>query len=66
MNKSFLILTGGTGGHVIPAVNFGNYLIENRIICKIATDKRGLKYTTGFNGEVFNVKSSHFSGNIFF
>ena len=66
MNKSFLILTGGTGGHVIPAVNFGNYLIENRIICKIVTDKRGLKYTAGFKGEVFNVKSSHLSGNIFF
>ena len=23
MNKKILICTGGTGGHVIPAVNFG-------------------------------------------
>ena len=27
-NNSILICTGGTGGHVIPAVNFGNYLNE--------------------------------------
>ena len=24
-----LIVTGGSGGHVIPAVNFGNFLINN-------------------------------------
>ena len=26
MSKNILIITGGTGGHVIPAVNFFNYL----------------------------------------
>ena len=66
MNKGFLILTGGTGGHVIPAVNFGNYLIKNKYICSIITDQRGVKYTSNFNGKIFKVKSSHLSGNIFF
>jgi UDP-N-acetylglucosamine:LPS N-acetylglucosamine transferase len=28
MNKKILICTGGTGGHVIPAINFGNFLIN--------------------------------------
>ena len=66
MNNSFLILTGGTGGHVIPAVNFGNYLIKNKFNCNMITDQRGSKYTGRFNGEVFKIKSSHLSGNIFF
>ena len=26
--NSIILVTGGTGGHVIPAVNFGNYLIK--------------------------------------
>ena len=29
MLNFFVILTGGTGGHVLPSVSFGNYLIEN-------------------------------------
>ena len=30
MNKNFLLITGGTGGHVIPAQNLGNYLLKKK------------------------------------
>ena len=39
--KNFLLITGGTGGHVIPAKNFANYLSIKNINCTIITDKRG-------------------------
>ena len=32
MKENFLLITGGTGGHVIPAKNFGNYLSYKNII----------------------------------
>ena len=44
MKKNFLLITGGTGGHVIPAKNFANYLSNKNINCTIITDKRGYKY----------------------
>ena len=44
MKKNFLLITGGTGGHVIPAKNFANYLSDKNINCTIITDKRGYKY----------------------
>ena len=31
MKKNFLLITGGTGGHVIPAKNFANYLSNKNI-----------------------------------
>jgi len=43
MKKVFLITTGGSGGHVIPATILYEHLsTEANII--ISTDKRGLKY----------------------
>ena len=43
MKKTFLISTGGSGGHVVPATILYDHLLEeNNII--ITTDKRGLKY----------------------
>ena len=44
MKQNFLLITGGTGGHVIPAKNFANYLSIKNINCTIITDKRGYKY----------------------
>ena len=43
MDKNFLITTGGSGGHVIPAVILYDHLskVANVIL---STDKRGLKY----------------------
>ena len=66
MNKKFLIFTGGTGGHVIPAVSFGNHLINNGFNCILLTDTRGKKFTNGFLGKIKLINASHLDGNIFF
>ena len=55
MTKNFLLITGGTGGHVIPAQNFANYLRNKNIDCKIIIDKRGKKYINDFNGKIAGV-----------
>ena len=47
-DNNILICTGGTGGHVIPAVNFGNYLILKCYRCSLMLDKRGIKYAKNF------------------
>ena len=41
--KKILISTGGSGGHVVPALNFYNHLKENFDV-KIYTDQRGSKF----------------------
>ena len=66
MNKKILICTGGTGGHVIPAVNFGNFMINKGFECCLILDQRGNKFSKNFNGKIFIIRSSHLSGNIFF
>ena len=43
MNKNYLISTGGSGGHVIPATILYEHLVNEANII-IASDKRGLKY----------------------
>jgi len=43
MNKNFLITTGGSGGHVVPATILYDHLSEDTNII-LTTDKRGLKY----------------------
>tara|TARA_B100001057_G_scaffold429129_1_gene455046 strand:- start:2535 stop:3599 length:1065 start_codon:yes stop_codon:yes gene_type:complete len=43
MKKNFLISTGGSGGHVVPATILHEHLSKNANIT-ISTDKRGLKY----------------------
>ena len=49
MKENFLLITGGTGGHVMPAKNFANYLSNKNINCTIITDKRGYKYFDNYN-----------------
>ncbi len=43
MSKKVLISTGGSGGHVIPAITIYNHL-KNTHETLISTDKRGLAY----------------------
>ncbi len=43
MKKNFLISTGGSGGHVIPAIILHEHLSNNANIV-FSIDKRGLKY----------------------
>ena len=43
MNKNFLISTGGSGGHVVPATILYDHLSkETKVI--LSSDKRGLKF----------------------
>ena len=65
IKKNYLILSGGTGGHVIPAVNFGNFIIEKGFNCFLCVDKRGMKYTNSFRGQIKVISSSHLSYNFF-
>ena len=43
MSKNYLISTGGSGGHVLPATIFYEHLSEEANVI-ISTDNRGLKY----------------------
>ena len=44
INKKIIIATGGTGGHVLPAVGLANYLNKIGFQTSITTDLRGTKY----------------------
>ncbi len=66
MKENFLLITGGTGGHVIPAKNFANYLSLKNINCSIITDKRGYKYFDNYNGKIYVISSSNLNGNLLF
>ena len=52
MKKNFLITTGGSGGHVIPATILYEHLSKEANVI-ISTDKRGLKY---LDKEIINLK----------
>ena len=65
LNNKILICTGGTGGHVIPAINFANFLIKQGYECFLILDKRGYRYAKRFKGKIYIISSSHLSGNIF-
>ena len=43
MKKNFLITTGGSGGHVIPATILYEHLVREANVI-ISIDKRGLSY----------------------
>ena len=43
-NKNIIIATGGTGGHIFPAVSLSNYLNKTGFISTLTTDERGLKF----------------------
>ena len=42
--KKIIIATGGTGGHIFPALSLANFLISKNFDVKLTTDKRGLEY----------------------
>ena len=43
MSKNFLISTGGSGGHVVPAVILYDHISKEKEVI-ISSDKRGLKF----------------------
>ena len=52
MKKKILISTGGSGGHVIPAITIHDHL-KNNYEVMISTDLRGLKYLDKKNYKIF-------------
>jgi len=64
MKKNFLISTGGSGGHVVPATILYEHLSKKTNVI-ITTDKRGLKYLdkTSYQFEVVDTPKLN---NIFF
>ena len=54
MKQKILISTGGTGGHVIPAIIIYDHL-KNEHEVTICTDLRGLKYLDKNNFKIFEV-----------
>ena len=64
MKKNFLITTGGSGGHVLPAIILQQHL-SNEANITISTDKRGLKYLDKEKCE-FEIINTPKLNNIFF
>ena len=52
MKSKILISTGGSGGHVIPAITIHDHLKDNYDIL-ISSDVRGLKY---LDNKIYNVQ----------
>ncbi len=64
MKNKYLLITGGTGGHVLPAQNFDAYLKSKNLNSKIIVDQRGVKYLNKLNPEIKIFTSYPFSGNL--
>tara|TARA_A100001015_G_C15040410_1_gene739220 strand:- start:1336 stop:2412 length:1077 start_codon:yes stop_codon:yes gene_type:complete len=49
IKKKILIATGGTGGHIFPAISLANYLLSKNYNVQLTTDKRGFKYINKYD-----------------
>ena len=57
--KNILIATGGTGGHIFPALSLANYLKEKNYTIILTSDKRGLRFLkNNKNFKLVNIPSS--------
>ena len=57
--KKIVLSTGGTGGHIFPAIAISEYLTSKNIYNKITTDKRGYRFIKNYDlsCEIINSKS---------
>ena len=70
MNKDFkkiIVATGGTGGHIFPALGLAKHFVQNNLEVEIVSDKRGSKYLKKNYGININIidSSSIYGKNIF-
>ena len=56
MKKKIIISTGGTGGHVFPAISIARTFLKNDYDVLVTTDERGKKFfvNTDINYKVIN------------
>ena len=47
MKKKIIISTGGTGGHVFPAISIARTFLKNDYDVLVTTDERGKKFFEG-------------------
>ena len=62
MKKNILIATGGSGGHMIPALVFHSHLKKNFNLF-VSSDHRGLKYIDSKKINLFILKTPRIFGN---
>ena len=65
MRKKILITTGGSGGHVLPALTIYDHLKKEHDIL-ISSDQRGLKYFETENNKPFIIDTPKLNISIFF
>ena len=65
MRKKILITTGGSGGHVLPALTIFDHL-KNEYDLLISTDRRGLKYFESENYKPIIIDTPKIKISIFF
>ncbi len=59
IKKKILIATGGTGGHIFPALSLANYLNQRKDYdVQLSSDKRGLKYIEDNNFNLILITST--------
>ena len=64
MKKKVLISTGGSGGHVIPALIFHEHLKDNFDVC-LSSDRRGMQYLKREKYKVKIINTPKFTKNFF-
>ena len=64
MKKKVLISTGGSGGHVIPALIFHEHLKDNFDVC-LSSDRRGMQYLKREKNKVKIINTPKFTKNFF-
>ena len=65
MKKKILISTGGSGGHVVPAITIHDHL-KNKYDIIFSTDLRGLKYLSDDTYKVYVVDTPKLNKSILF
>ena len=65
IKKKIIIATGGTGGHVFPALSLADYLNSKNYKIIITSDDRGINYLKDYNFNIVKIPSSPLLKNNF-